>query len=134
VGHYASPSAPAADGVLLTGGIKVANESKTGVLGIAFGATMGSPHTITISGGPNCTGVFRLAAYVGHLDGFQNVPVDQSDNPTVIMVSSANLTLDANYGIIGRNFIDNALGGSINVSWPLAPAKSPPRLGDDAGR
>jgi hypothetical protein len=89
---------------------------------------------VTISGGPKCTGQFPFAAFMGRLDGNRTVPVTQEDNPPTITISGADLGLDTNYGILARTFVDTGAGGSINVSWSPVPAKTPPRIGDDAGR
>jgi hypothetical protein len=135
IGRYGSPADPSAsNGILLSGGFNIDSGSRTGVWGFGFGNAPGSPHQVTISGGPRCTGQFPFAAFMGRLDGNRTVPVTQEDNPPTITISGADLGLDTNYGILARTFVDTGAGGSINVSWSPVPAKTPPRIGDDAGR
>ena len=100
---------------------------------MALGA-LAPPHTITISGGPLCTGLFPLAAFLGLLEGPAELLRDQTDNPGTIMLPAAQFALDANFGIPSKVEIDLRAGGEARVFWPPVAAKTPPRDTDDAGK
>ncbi|MCC6194112.1 MAG: hypothetical protein IT518_06540 [Burkholderiales bacterium] len=129
---YASPAQEGAPAYLLVSAFSVAGDTKQGKLGLALGFGE-SPHIATFSGA-NCPPPFPVPATLGLLEGPQNLPVDQSENPVMFPLPGFAFTLNAGFGVPPVSKTTKDAGGTLTVSWTGVVTKSPPRSTDDAGK
>jgi hypothetical protein len=132
---YRTPAAPPTpDGLVLANFIEFYPEPKAASMGLSFGASSGSPHMVTISGGPNCTGTFPVPPVAGLLEGTVQFPSGQDPSRPRVPLPAMNFTLDANWGFPATLHIDLSAGGEIRMTTEAATVISPPRDADNSGK
>lgn len=133
-GVYVSPAQLGGEpGTMIASAFRIDGKTRQGFLGMGFGF-VDSPHKITLSG-KDCSGSVPAAPTLGFMDGIAEFPWDQSDDPPVgLILGAMSFTLDNNFGIPAKTKTATDFGGTLTVTLGAAPAKFPPREGEDAGR
>jgi hypothetical protein len=100
-----------------------ARPPQTGTLGLAYGALAGSfPFTLTVSGGPNCSGTYPLPFSFGELEGPHEFlqPTEMGPN---VPATSLHLSLDGTFRIGFKHYLDRRLSGELTIdAGPAQPA------------
>ena len=106
-----------------------AKAPQTGTLGLAYGAISGgSPFTITISGGPNCSGTFPLPPTFGELEGPHDF-VQPTESGPAVPAFALNVVVDGSFRIAQRHFVELRLQGQFTID--AGPAQPAPAIRTD---
>lgn len=104
------------------------SKSRLTRVGLELGST--DVHTIYTY----CAGTRTLVPWISDLDGWMDLPGDQSDDPGTMFLPTIQFAMDSTFTIPAVVRKDNETYYTVQIAWPAVTAESPPRDTPDAGK